>query len=300
MCVLRGRGAGACLQRKPLVRSAPADSPPGVRIGARAVRTSPIAGRTPRRAEPAVCIGSLAEVGRGRPRRAARRACALRPRCPIAMAWRHGNPPAVKAILASAVVREQIQRKGASSPSRGRGRPGCVGGWRARSSSSDGPAAPTRVIRMETLAGLWSSTIEAMLRRRSSRNRGSSPDGSRATGAGLEERVGSAGRSADRGRRRLVRRGGRIIGPRAGWRSRIGCLSGMTPDEQRVGFGVRWAREHYKEMIVLRLLVAVWIVFVTVFACVKGYWWGLAFLLFLALDLWLLRNLVHSHRAQGR
>ena len=46
------------------------------------------------------------------------------------------------------------------------------------------------------------------------------------------------------------------------------------PDQQRVGFGVRWAREHYKEMIVLRLLVAVWIVFVTVFACVKGYWWG--------------------------
>jgi hypothetical protein len=74
----------------------------------------------------------------------------------------------------------------------------------------------------------------------------------------------------------------------------------MTPDEQRVGFGVRWAREHYKEMIVLRSLVAAWIVFVTVFACVKGYWWGLAFLLFLALDLWLLRNLVHSHRAQGR
>jgi hypothetical protein len=77
------------------------------------------------------------------------------------------------------------------------------------------------------------------------------------------------------------------IRPRAGWRSRVGCLSGMTPDGQRVGFGVRWAREHYKAMIVLRLLVAVWIVFVTVFACVKGHWWGLAFLLFLALDLWL-------------
>jgi hypothetical protein len=80
----------------------------------------------------------------------------------------------------------------------------------------------------------------------------------------------------------------------------VRCLSEMTPDEQRVGFGVRWAREHYTEMIILRLLVAVWIAFVTVFACAKGYWWGLAFLLFLALDLWLLRNLVHSHRAQGR
>jgi hypothetical protein len=80
----------------------------------------------------------------------------------------------------------------------------------------------------------------------------------------------------------------------------VRCLSEMTPDEQRVGFGVRWAREHYREMIVLRLLVAVWIAFVTVFACAKGYWWGLAFLVLLALDLWLLRNLVHSHRAQGR
>ena len=79
----------------------------------------------------------------------------------------------------------------------------------------------------------------------------------------------------------------------------VGCIPGMAPDEQRGGFGVRWAREHYREMIVLRLLVAVWIVFVTVFACVKGYWWGLAFLLFLALDLGLLRSLVHTHRAQG-
>jgi hypothetical protein len=88
------------------------------------------------------------------------------------------------------------------------------------------------------------------------------------------------------------------IGPGAGWHS-VGCLSGMTPDEQRLGFGARWAREHYKSMIFLRLLVAVWIVFVTVVACVKGYWWGLGFLLFLALDLWLLRSLVHAHRARG-
>jgi hypothetical protein len=73
----------------------------------------------------------------------------------------------------------------------------------------------------------------------------------------------------------------------------------MTPDEERIGFGVRWAGEHYRGMIVLRLLVAVWIVFVTAFACVKGYWWGLGFLLFLALDLWLLRNLVRSHNTQG-
>jgi len=73
----------------------------------------------------------------------------------------------------------------------------------------------------------------------------------------------------------------------------------MTREEQHLGFGVRWAREHYREVI-LRLLVAVWIVFVTVFACAEGYWWGLAFLLFLALDLWLLRSLVRSHTPHGR
>ena len=53
-------------------------------------------------------------------------------------------------------------------------------------------------------------------------------------------------------------------------------------------------------MIVVRSLLAPWILFVTAFLCLKGYWWGLVFLPFLALDLWLLRNLVRYARSQGR
>jgi hypothetical protein len=74
----------------------------------------------------------------------------------------------------------------------------------------------------------------------------------------------------------------------------------MTADEQGAGRPGDWARQHYKQMIVVRALLAPWILFVTVFLCVKGYWWGLVFLPFLALDLWLLRSLVRDARTQGR
>ena len=74
----------------------------------------------------------------------------------------------------------------------------------------------------------------------------------------------------------------------------------MTSDEQGVGWVGPWARKHYKQMIVVRASLAPWILFVTVFLCVKGYWWGLVFLPFLALDLWLLRSLVRFARTQGR
>jgi hypothetical protein len=77
-------------------------------------------------------------------------------------------------------------------------------------------------------------------------------------------------------------------------------VSEMTADEQGVGRPGDWARKHYKQMIVVRALLAPWILFVTVFLCVKGYWWGLVFLPFLALDLWLLRSLVRYTRTQGR
>jgi hypothetical protein len=72
----------------------------------------------------------------------------------------------------------------------------------------------------------------------------------------------------------------------------------MTADDQRVGWVGDWARQHYKQMIVVRGLLAPWILFVTVFLCAKGYWWGLVFLPFLALDLWLLRSLVRYARTQ--
>ncbi len=74
----------------------------------------------------------------------------------------------------------------------------------------------------------------------------------------------------------------------------------MTAGDQGLGLGGGWARKHYRQMIVVRTLLAPWILFVTVFLCVKGYWWGLVFLPFLALDLWLLRNLVRYARTQGR
>jgi hypothetical protein len=73
----------------------------------------------------------------------------------------------------------------------------------------------------------------------------------------------------------------------------------MTADDQRVSWVGDWARKHYKQMIVVRGLLAPWILFVTVFLRAKGYWWGLVFLPFLALDLWLLRSLVRYARTQG-
>ncbi len=49
----------------------------------------------------------------------------------------------------------------------------------------------------------------------------------------------------------------------------------MTADDQGVGRGGDWARKYYKQMIVVRALLAPWILLVTVFLCVKGYWWDL-------------------------
>jgi uncharacterized membrane protein len=73
----------------------------------------------------------------------------------------------------------------------------------------------------------------------------------------------------------------------------------MTADEGHLGLRNEWARKHYRQTIVLRARLAPWILFVTVFLCIKGYWWGLVFLPFLGLDLWLLRNLVRYARSQA-
>jgi hypothetical protein len=80
----------------------------------------------------------------------------------------------------------------------------------------------------------------------------------------------------------------------------LGGFPEMTANDKRVGWNSQWARKHYKQMIVVRILLAPWILFVTVFLCAKGYWWGLVFLPFLALDLWLLRSLVRYARTQAR
>jgi hypothetical protein len=73
----------------------------------------------------------------------------------------------------------------------------------------------------------------------------------------------------------------------------------MTADRRGDGWVDPWARKHSRQAIVLRAALAPWILFVTVFLCAKGYWWGLVFLPFLALDLWLLRNLVRHARSHG-
>lgn len=74
----------------------------------------------------------------------------------------------------------------------------------------------------------------------------------------------------------------------------------MTPDDRGVPPVGPWARKHYRQAIAVRVLLAPWILFVTVFLCVTGYWWGLVLLPFLGLDLWLLRNLVRYARTQSR
>jgi hypothetical protein len=72
-----------------------------------------------------------------------------------------------------------------------------------------------------------------------------------------------------------------------------------TTHDQRIGWGSQWARDHYKQMIVVRALLAPWILFVTVTLCAMGYWWGLIFLPFFVLDLLLLRDLVRYARTRG-
>jgi uncharacterized membrane protein len=59
-----------------------------------------------------------------------------------------------------------------------------------------------------------------------------------------------------------------------------------------------WSRNHYRQALVIRVLLAPWILFITVFLCIKGHWWALVFLPFFALDLWLLRNLVRYARTR--
>jgi hypothetical protein len=44
--------------------------------------------------------------------------------------------------------------------------------------------------------------------------------------------------------------------------------------------------------LVIRLLLAVWIVVVVVVLCATGRWWGLVFIIPLVLDLYLLRRIL--------
>ena len=53
-----------------------------------------------------------------------------------------------------------------------------------------------------------------------------------------------------------------------------------------------WDLRHRKSALAIRLLLAVWIAVIVVVLCATGRWWGLVFVLPLALDLYLLRRIV--------
>jgi hypothetical protein len=55
---------------------------------------------------------------------------------------------------------------------------------------------------------------------------------------------------------------------------------------------LNWDLQHRKSSMVIRLLLAVWIAVVVVVLCATGHWWGLAFIIPLVLDLYLLRRIV--------
>ena len=55
---------------------------------------------------------------------------------------------------------------------------------------------------------------------------------------------------------------------------------------------VDWDLQHRKSSLVIRSLLAVLIAVIVVVLCSTGRWWGLVFLVPLALDLYLLRRIL--------
>jgi hypothetical protein len=55
---------------------------------------------------------------------------------------------------------------------------------------------------------------------------------------------------------------------------------------------MHWDLRHRKSSLVIRLLLAGWITVVVVVLCATGRWWGLVFVVPLALDLYLLRRIL--------
>ncbi len=76
--------------------------------------------------------------------------------------------------------------------------------------------------------------------------------------------------------------------------STAGFRKGMS---QRAVWGQRkatmnWDLRHRKSSLVIRLLLAVWIVVVVVVLCATGRWWGMVFVIPLILDVYLLRRIL--------
>lgn len=53
-----------------------------------------------------------------------------------------------------------------------------------------------------------------------------------------------------------------------------------------------WDLRHRKPSLMIRLLLAVWIVVIIGVLCATGRWWGLVFVVPLVLDLYLLRRIL--------
>ena len=53
-----------------------------------------------------------------------------------------------------------------------------------------------------------------------------------------------------------------------------------------------WDLSHRKSSLVIRLLLAIWIVVVIIVLCATGRWWSLVFVVPLILDLYLLRRIL--------
>jgi hypothetical protein len=67
----------------------------------------------------------------------------------------------------------------------------------------------------------------------------------------------------------------------------------------RVLYGtMSWDLRHRRSSLVIRLLLAVWITIVVVVLCATGRWWGLAFVVPLVLDWYLLRRILASGSGQ--
>ena len=55
---------------------------------------------------------------------------------------------------------------------------------------------------------------------------------------------------------------------------------------------MNWDLRHRKSSLVIRLLLAIWIVVVIIVLCATGRWWGLVFVVPLILDLYLLHRIL--------
>lgn len=55
---------------------------------------------------------------------------------------------------------------------------------------------------------------------------------------------------------------------------------------------MNWDLRHRRPALVIRALLAVWVLVVVVLLCASGRWWGLAFIIPLGLDLYLLRRIL--------